>query len=93
MSLLCDVFSASEEDPLTYPGFAIGDHDKIAPPRFELISFSGLTPDTFENLAKSLMASTTGKALRHIAHEEAGEWWLEQFSSEFVVTVLKIEDA
>jgi hypothetical protein len=92
MSILCDIFVASEQDALLYPSL-IAEGREIAAPRFAVASFSGLTPDSFNHLATLLPAMQEVRASNHIAHEDSGEWWLEQFSSEFIDAVCAIDDA
>jgi hypothetical protein len=93
MSLLCDIFVASQKDALLYPEFVVENHDAVVPPRFVTVSLSGLTPDAFANLAETIHEDRNTRALRHIAHEESGEWWLEEFASEFVLHLERLSDS
>ncbi len=78
---------------MLYPTLMAEDYDAIASPHFEVLSFSGFTPEPFQNLAKLILEMKESRALQHLAHEDSGEWWLEQFSSEFVNAMAKLDDA
>jgi hypothetical protein len=83
MSLLCDIFVASSADASIYHELLISDDGVIAPPRFNVESYNGLTPETFANLAK-IIGVVVSNGLTHIAHADDGQWWLEQLEPEFV---------
>jgi hypothetical protein len=83
MSLLCDIFVASSADASIYHELLISGDGAIVPPRFNVASYNGLTPEDFTTLANIVGVRTTN-GLTHIAHKDDGEWWLEQFEPEFV---------